>query len=173
MSPIYLASYKAINITGIRATLTLRFQLACGLEDEVMCVVNISAGRNSNNLNFPAFSQTHKIAKNANNRSNLFDSMEVFLNFSNIRMGIDYFVRAQLLNSEGVLIGPEHQRTIIIPQCEFSMAYVCTQILVMGFNSFTVQVCSLINYAIRIVKNSTLFVSTSHLLYSTKSLGYS
>lgn len=125
MSPIYLASYEAFNITGIHATLRLRFQLACGLEDEVMCAVNISAGRNSNNINFPAFSQTHKIAKDAD-RSNLFDSMEVFLNFPNITMGIDYFVHAQLLNSEGILIGPEQQRTINIPHCEFSMVYACT-----------------------------------------------
>ena len=118
MSPIYLASYEAVNITGIRTILRLGFQLACGLEDVVMCVVNI---RNIN-ASFPVSSITHEITNNTDNRSNSFDPPKVFLNFPNIMMGTDYFVHARLLNSERTLIGPEHQRIINVgaPRCKFN-----------------------------------------------------
>ena len=118
MSPIYLASYEAVNVTGIRTILRLGFQLACGLEDVVMCVVNIT----NNNVRFPVSSLTHEITNDTDNRSNLFDPTKVFLNFPNITMGTDYFVHVQLLNSEGRLIGPEHQRIINVgvPRCKFN-----------------------------------------------------
>ena len=116
MSPIYLASYEAVNVTGIRTILRLGFQLACGLEDMAMCVVSI---RNIN-VRFPVSSITHEIT-NTDNRSNSFDPTKVFLNFPNIMMGTDYFIHARLLNSEGMFIGPEHQRIINVgvPHCKY------------------------------------------------------
>ncbi|XP_065897249.1 uncharacterized protein [Dysidea avara] len=108
VSPIYLASYEAVNVTGILTILRLGFQLACGLEDVAMCVVNI---RNIN-VSFPVSSISHEITNDTDNRSNSFNPTKVFLNFPNISMGTDYFIRARLLNSEGTLIGPEHQRII-------------------------------------------------------------
>ena len=117
MSPIYLASYEAVNVTGILTILRLGFQLACGLEDVAMCVVNI---RNIN-VSFPVSSISHEITNDTDNRSNSFNPTKVFLNFPNISMGTDYFIRARLLNSEGTLIGPEHQRIINVgvPRCKY------------------------------------------------------
>jgi len=110
VSPIYLASFETINVTGSLTTLRLRFQLACGLGDDVMCSVNITA-RNTNNIS--TFSQTHE------NISNLFYPTEVFLNFSNIMMGLEYVIHARLLDSEGEPIGPEHQRIINVSLRKF------------------------------------------------------
>ena len=62
---------------------------------------------NNNHLN----TKIHNIT----DEEDLFHPQQVILAFPDIMVGLEYMVRAHLLSSEGVMIGPESQAIISIP----------------------------------------------------------
>ena len=64
---------------------------------------------------------THRQIHNITDGEDLFHPQQVILIFPDVMTGLDYMVRAHLLNSEGIIIGPEFQTIIsVVP---FGMLY--------------------------------------------------
>ena len=57
---------------------------------------------------------THRQIHNITDEGDLFHPPQVILTFTDIMTGLDYMVQAHLLNSEGVIIGPESQTVISV-----------------------------------------------------------
>ena len=108
--PVYLDSFEAINSTGIVTTLQMTFNLACNIESEATCTVVVIPLNNKSHLN-----TTHRQIHNITNEEDVFHPQQVILTFPDIMLGLEYMVRAHLLSSEGVIIGPEFQTVISVP----------------------------------------------------------
>ena len=107
--PVYLDSFETINSTGNVTTLWITFNLACNIESEAICVVDVIPLNNNSHLN-----TTYKQIHNITNEEDLFHPQQVILTFPDIMLGLEYMVRAHLLSSEGVIIGPESQTVISV-----------------------------------------------------------
>ena len=108
--PVYLDTFEAINSTGNVTTLQMTFKLACGIEKEATCVVDIIPLKINSNLS-TSYTQMHSIS----NEENLFHPQQVILTFSDIMLAVEYIVHGRLLSSEGEMIGPEFQTIISAP----------------------------------------------------------
>ena len=108
--PVYLDLFEAINSTGNVTTLQITLNLACNIESEATCVVNVIPLNNNSLLN-----TTHRQIHNITNEEDLFHPQQVTLTFPDIMVGLEYMVHAHLFSSEGVTIGPESQAIISIP----------------------------------------------------------
>ena len=86
------------------------FNLACGIEKEATCVVDVTPLKINSNLN-TSYTQMHNIS----DEENLFHPQQVILTFSDIMVALEYTVHGRLLSSEGEMIGPEFQTIISAP----------------------------------------------------------
>ena len=88
----------------------MTFNLACNIESKATCVVDVIPLDNNNHL-----ITTHRQIHNITNEEDLFHPQQVILTFPDIMVGLEYIVRAHLLSSEGVIIGPESLTVSSVP----------------------------------------------------------